>query len=222
MNSKIIYIVRHGETDFNHRGIIQGSGVDSALNNTGKKQAQAFYRHYRQVPFQAVLTSRLQRTHQTVAPFIESGLPWEQFAEINEMNWGRHEGQICTPEMAEEYDTIRARWSSGDYDARIEAGESAAELAERLRRFVNHLRSREEDYLLICSHGRAMSAMMSILKDEELKYMNRYAHANTGLWKTRFADGLFRFEIENNTEHLLSASTDKAGNHSTGHLDVEK
>ena len=202
MNTKTIYIVRHGETEYNRQGIIQGSGVNSELNETGRRQARAFYEHYRHIPFEAVLTSRLIRTHQTVRPFIESGLPWEQFEEINEMNWGVHEGKLSTPEMVEEYQLIKQSWSDGDYEAKVKDGESAAELAARLERFREHLRQRPESCLLICSHGRAMSALMSILRQEELKLMNRYTHANTGLWKTHYQQGLFRFEVENSTEHL--------------------
>lgn len=202
MNRKTIFIVRHGETDFNRQRIIQGSGVDSQLNATGKKQAQAFFQYYHHIPFQAILTSKLQRTHQTVKGFIELDIPWEQFAEINEMNWGIHEGKSGTPDMAAEYQAVRNSWSNGDYAARITGGESAAELGERIRRFVNYLRQRSEEHILICSHGRAMSALMTVLKQEELKRMNQYQNSNTGLWKTHFARGLFHFEIENNTEHL--------------------
>lgn len=202
MSTKIIYIVRHGETEYNRKGIIQGSGVDSVLNETGKKQAQAFFDHYRQIPFESVLTSRLKRTHQTMKPFIDQGLLWEQFEEINEMNWGIYEGKASTPAMVEDYRFIKEQWSLGQYDVKIQGGESAAELAGRLQRFVKHLQQRDESCLLICSHGRAMSALMSILRKEELKLMNRYVHANTGLWKTHYSEGLFRFEIENDTKHL--------------------
>lgn len=208
MSKKTIYIVRHGETEFNRRKIIQGSGVDSVLNAKGRQQAKAFFEHYRHVPFEAVLTSRLQRTHQTVQPFIETGLPWEQFAEINEMNWGIHEGKEGTPAMIEEYQMIRSEWGNGNYDVRIPEGESAAELAARLRQFVAHLRQREEQLLLVCSHGRAMSALMSILRQEELKEMNKYVHHNTGLWKTHFAEGIFQFEVENDTLHLSKNGID--------------
>lgn len=202
MSTKTIYIVRHGETEFNRRGIIQGSGVNSELNETGRRQARAFYEHYRNVPFEAVLTSKLVRTHQTMKHFIDAGLPWEQFSEINEMNWGIHEGKESTPELVEEYRMIKEKWGNGEYEVRIREGESAAELAARIHRFKDHLKQRPESCLLICSHGRAMSALMSVLRQEELKFMNRYAHANTGLWRTQYQQGIFHFEVENDTAHL--------------------
>jgi probable phosphoglycerate mutase len=41
---KTIYLIRHGETDYNRRGVVQGSGVDSDLNEMGQAQATAFFR----------------------------------------------------------------------------------------------------------------------------------------------------------------------------------
>ncbi|MCZ6694862.1 MAG: histidine phosphatase family protein, partial [Bacteroidetes bacterium] len=77
METKKIYLIRHGQTDFNNRGVVQGSGIDSSLNETGYKQAQAFFDAYQQVPFQKIYTSSLQRTTQTVKPFIDKGIPFE-------------------------------------------------------------------------------------------------------------------------------------------------
>ena len=38
-----LYIMRHAETEFNRKGIIQGSEVDSSINNVGDYQAERFY-----------------------------------------------------------------------------------------------------------------------------------------------------------------------------------
>jgi probable phosphoglycerate mutase len=47
MGNKLIYIIRHGETDFNKLGIVQGSGIDSDLNPRGVQQAANFYAFYK-------------------------------------------------------------------------------------------------------------------------------------------------------------------------------
>ena len=57
-----IYMIRHGETDFNRTGIVQGSGVDSDLNQLGREQAQAFYEKYKDVRFDALYVSCLLYT----------------------------------------------------------------------------------------------------------------------------------------------------------------
>ncbi|HMQ61300.1 MAG TPA: histidine phosphatase family protein [Flavilitoribacter sp.] len=201
---KTIYLIRHGETEYNKQGIIQGGTIDAGLNETGILQARAFWNLYNDLKFEAVLTSRLKRTHQTVRHFLDSGIPWEQFAEINEMNWGAREGRPSTPELIAEYEEIKASWSSGSYDVRAHGGESASELFQRVSIFVDHIRRRQENLLLVCSHGRAMSAMISAFLAEPLSEMNKYRHDNTGLWVLRYQDETFRVVRENSTDHLIN------------------
>ena len=43
---KDIYLIRHGETDYNRLGVVQGSGIDADLNELGQRQAKAFFDHY--------------------------------------------------------------------------------------------------------------------------------------------------------------------------------
>lgn len=202
MIDKTIYIIRHGETDFNRLGIVQGQGVDTTLNSLGHQQAHAFYKHYQHLPFEAVLTSALQRTHQTVAPFIKKNIPWEQFHDINEINWGIHEGKPGNAEMRETYKRLMTAWNSGQFEAKIEKGESAAELGARVKRFVQHLQKREESLLLVCAHGRTMRALICILKEISLTEMDRFNHNNTGLWQVKQSGSRFEFLIENDTTHL--------------------
>ncbi|MEM9991930.1 MAG: histidine phosphatase family protein [Bacteroidota bacterium] len=203
---KSIYFIRHGETELNRLKIVQGGGVDASLNDTGRTQAQAFYNTYRAIPFEAVLTSTLKRTHETVAPFLENGLPWEQFSEIDEMSWGEHEGKAGTPAMREEYLQLTAAWSSGDYSARIKGGESAEELAVRVQRFIELLKVRPEQCLLVCAHGRLMRCLICLLKGQALSNMQQFQHANTGLYQVQFVEDSFHFLRDNDTTHLTSVS----------------
>lgn len=204
MTEKTIYIIRHGQTDYNLRGIVQGGGVDTSLNDTGRKQAMAFHKTYQHLPFESVLTSTLKRTRETVAPFINSGLNWEQFADINEMGWGDHEGKVSTEVSRAEYQAVIKAWNQGDYSAAMPNGETAAELGERLQQFIDHLRQRSEDWLLICSHGRAMRGLMCLLKELPLSQMGSFGHSNTGLWTLEQQGLKFVFDLENNTDHLLA------------------
>lgn len=202
VNRKTIYFVRHGQTDFNKLFIVQGSGVDSDLNEKGRAQAASFFKAYREVNFDVVITSKLVRTHQTMEHFIEMGLPWEQFEEINEMSWGIHEGKKGSPEMKADYKNMIEQWNKGNYDIGIPGGETAAQLGQRINRFIDHLQERREETILVCSHGRAMRCLMSQLKREPLYTMEQYQHSNTGLYKIAYNKPQFIFELENDTQHL--------------------
>ena len=48
--AKTFYIIRHGETDLNRQGIIQGRGMNTDLNEKGAAQAAAFFNAYQQNP----------------------------------------------------------------------------------------------------------------------------------------------------------------------------
>ena len=198
-----VYIVRHGQTDFNLQGVVQGSGVDSSLNDTGRTQGRHLYERYRDVPFEVVLTSALKRTWETVLPFIERGIPWEKHAEINEMSWGSHEGKKGTEKSIREYQDIKNGWALGHIDGRIGGGESAREMGERLQRFVDHLPGREEETILICSHGRAMCGLVTLMMGRPITRMNELTHSNTGVWRaTLEPDGIWNFDMENDRSHL--------------------
>lgn len=197
-----IHILRHGETAYNKLGIVQGSGVDTDLNSTGREQAQAFFDHYKHISFDLVVTSALKRTHQTVAPFIEAGIPWIQTPDINEIGWGEHEGVRSTPETTAVYDEMIAEWRKGNFHAALPGGETAHNLGQRLERFINWLHTRPAERLLVCTHGRTIRAMITLLKGRSLSQMEDTAHSNTGCYKIRLENGRFEFELENNTDHL--------------------
>ncbi|MEZ4985402.1 MAG: histidine phosphatase family protein [Saprospiraceae bacterium] len=203
MADKIIYLLRHGQTEYNVKGIAQGGGVDTSLNETGRQQAFAFYQTYRHLSFDVCITSKLKRTHETVAPFIEAGIPWEQSPHINEMGWGTHEGKVSTEQSRLEFQQVIDAWERGEYHAAMAQGESAAALGERLSLFVDHIRQRQESLLLVCSHGRAMRGLMCLLNDKPLSAMSLYSHANTGVWVIEQRGQSFRVLTANDTSHLL-------------------
>lgn len=203
---KTVYIVRHGQTDFNLQGIVQGSGVDASLNDHGRLQGKHLFEQYREVPFEVVLTSALRRTWETVHNFIELGLPWEQHPTINEMSWGSHEGKKGTPESIEEYRRIKDGWGEGHIDGRIGGGESAREMGERLQQFIDHLPEREEKLLLICSHGRAMCGLVTLMMGRPIDRMNELIHSNTGVWRATLQEnGHWEFDLMNDRSHLPEA-----------------
>ncbi len=203
---KTIFIYRHGQTDLNKNGIVQGSGVNSSLNERGREQAALFYKKYKDRKFEVVLTSKLQRTHQTVSPFLKNKIAWEQFEEINEISWGIHEGKSSKPEMIAEYKELMNGWSNGELHLKIMGGESAFELGKRLKKFIDILRKRPEKNILVCSHGRAMRALICLMHDFPLTRMQDFTHHNTGLYVAHYQKERFDFVINNDISHLKEYS----------------
>ncbi len=203
MKSKKIYLIRHGETDYNKRGVVQGSGINAPLNDTGRKQAAAFYEKYKDIPFDKVYTSELQRSIQSVQNFIDDGIPHVSFAGLNEINWGIYEGKIVNSHDSQYYETITEAWTRGEVDVRIEGGDSPIMVQERQKPVLDYIEKQEnEKTILICMHGRAMRIFLCLMLGESLKNMDEFAHTNLGLYILNYTDGAFTLELANDQAHL--------------------
>lgn len=200
---KKIYLIRHGQTDFNLKGIVQGGRVDTDLNDTGISQANLFFEKYQHVPFDRIYTSRLKRTIQSVQHFIDLGIPHEAYQELNEISWGEKDGKIVTSEDTEFYWNMIKAWSRGEVDAKIEGGESPLELRERQLKIIELITTRHEDKnILICMHGRAIRILMTTLLNYELKCMDNFEHHNLGLYIISYTGSMFSVDKYNCTKHL--------------------
>ena len=200
---KTIYLTRHGETDYNKRMVVQGSGIDSDLNETGREQARRFYESFQHVNFDAVYVTELKRTHQTVAHFTEKyGTPII-IPEFNEINWGILEGQDPTPERYNHFLEISGKWKQGDYHAAVEGGESPIDMYKRQQIGLQKIMNDSHETVLICMHGRAMRSFLCLLTDTPLMNMDQFPHENTGLYVLEHTGNhLFQISIFNHTEHL--------------------
>lgn len=184
---------------------MQGSGVDSELNDYGRAQAKLFFESYKGIAFDKIYTSALQRTQQTVAHFIEQGIPFEKLSGLNEISWGMKEGQAITPEEDEYYNYMLNQWQHGDTSLRIEGGESPDEVVQRMIPAIQHIMSKEgEQTILICMHGRAMRILLCHLLNYPLKSMDMFEHENLCLYILNYTGSIFNIELYNNTYHLKS------------------
>jgi len=200
---KTLYIIRHGETDLNKRGVVQGRGVDTDLNETGRRQAAAFYKAYKHIPFDKIYTSTLKRTHQTVDQFIKDGIPWTQYSGLDEMAWGVFEGQESTEDVKVAYSTMMDNWTRGDLHLKFENGESPLEVHERQLEVLEKLIEENDDTnILICMHGRAMRLFLCLLANLPLYEMEKFPHTNTTLYKVKYDGKKFEIVDSNNTDHL--------------------
>ncbi|MEM7367188.1 MAG: histidine phosphatase family protein [Bacteroidota bacterium] len=199
-----LYFVRHGQTDYNLKGIVQGSGIDAPLNATGIAQANAFFRAYSHLSFDAVYASTLQRTHQTLAPWIEAGYAFSQHPGLNEFNWGIHEGKVPTPEEHQSFLAILNRWQEGELEARVPEGETPIDAWERAKTFFQDLPKRHPDQqLLLCTHGRQLRVILSNLLKVGMQNMEPYKHRNTGLTIVGLTEnGQATLELLNDGTHL--------------------
>lgn len=147
-----IYLVRHGETDWNRARRIQGR-TDVPLNDTGREQARRTAELLARRSWDAVLTSPLSRARETaqiIAERLGLGEPAEVPALV-ERNYGAAEGL--------NFAQIDARYPEG---TEVPGRESRTAVAERV---MPELRRIAEEHLggalVIVSHGGAIRAVLS-------------------------------------------------------------
>jgi phosphoserine phosphatase len=202
MIKKQILIIRHGETDFNRRNIVQGSGVDTDLNELGQQQAGLFYEAYKAHPFEVVYTSALKRSGQSVSQFLSKGIRHIALPELNEISWGDFEGRAQTPEQREKYWETVNQWRSGQLDACIPNGESAIQLQQRQKKAAELILRGSEEQVLVCMHGRAMKSFLCLLLDKPLTQMEDFQHTNLCLYHLEYDGSTCRLVKGNDTSHL--------------------
>lgn len=202
--TKKIYLTRHGQTDFNKQGIVQGSGIDSDLNDLGRAQANAFYTAYRDIKFDKVYVSALKRTHQSVYQFMDK-LPHEKLVDLNEISWGDREGVPVDDEGEAYYHAMLKSWQEGNIDVGIQGGESPIQVAKRMRHALTHILSQSnEEKILICMHGRAMRVMLAVMLNYPLRCMDMFQHSNLCLYELSYTGEMFSVDRYNDVSHLSS------------------
>lgn len=210
-----LYLVRHGQTEYNRQHRVQGRRIDSALNATGRRQAQALSERFADVAVDAFYVSTLRRTRQT-AEIIARRHPSASvhyLEDLEEMSWGAYEGRPTTGEVSEAFDATKARWRAGDFGAAVEGGESARQVQRRGLRAVRKILDEQAGQaVMIVTHGRFLRVLIaSLLKGYGLEKMHAVEHSNTCVNHLVGGAGGFEARLLNCTAHLDDAEAVMAG-----------
>jgi len=199
LKTKRIYLLRHGETDFNKRGRVQGRGVDSSLNEVGKLQAEQVFKKLGSKSFDTLYSSSLVRTKETLVPFGSSAIPMEGFDEIS---WGDQEGAEPTAEARKLYADTIGRWGKGQLDIGVGGGESPIEVMVRQQSAMQEVLRNDDNKILICMHGRAVRILLCWLLNYPLNYMDGFPHQNCSYYSLIHNGHSFSLDRFNETSHL--------------------
>lgn len=173
-----MWLVRHGETDWNLRNIVQGQS-DIPLNQTGITQAESLARKLKTENFAAVYASDLVRAV-TTARIIASqlGLEVQVDRRLREINQGLWEG-YSIDEIIEKFPE-EFRDKNNNPLVPVNCGaESVAEVVTRMVQAANDIfiAHRDEKVLLV-SHGFAISALYCTALGIPLKNAGNYIPKN--------------------------------------------
>ena len=204
-----LYLVRHAQTEYNRLGIVQGQGIDASINDHGRDQARLLARRLAEVDLDALYASTLTRSVQTARAIAERhsrSLPIREEAGLDEISWGVLEGEGPSPEIQKRMCAIKKAWRNGDYDRRLEGGESAEEVRRRGSITVRRIAERHEGGTVIAVvHGRFLRIVLSDLLGFETARMHEMDHSNTGVNHLVVEEGTFTDRRLNCVRHLEEA-----------------
>ena len=203
MSNIRLFIARHGETDYNIKGLLQGRGINAPLNEIGRNQAGLLAGYLKNYPSDKLISSSLKRSYQT-AQFVqkENGLEIEQNPELDEMHFGEFEGKPFR-EIDREIKELDAAWRSGNVSQKIPGGESPQETFDRANRAVrSYIDKIKQGTLTFVIHGRLIRILLSEWLGYGLKNMHLIEHNNGGVNKLVYDNGNFEPVYLNKTDHL--------------------
>lgn len=147
-----LYIVRHGKTDWNIKGLIQGS-TDISLNENGIKETKELANNIDLSKIDICICSPLKRTRETANILVENKIPIIYDDLIIERSFGDLEGKNI------DFDLIAKQW---DYKLNYSDNniESIKDCLMRAEKFLNKLRKEYNNKnILIISHGSLLKAL---------------------------------------------------------------
>lgn len=177
MSLKRVYIVRHGETDYNVEHRWQGQ-LDVPLNKAGKRQAKALAQHLADISVDAIFSSDLKRTMDTIRPYVkQNNLTITPEKRLREIHLGDFQG-LKRHEIRELYPQEAMRWDNDDSFV-IPNGESRQQVKRRILTFWQETTQRTDlEQIMMVSHGGSIRILMHELFPEVLE---RFHFANTSI-----------------------------------------
>ena len=185
-----VYLIRHGETDWNAERRWQGT-IPTELNSLGYQQAQLLSQHLAHVPFSAIYASDLPRAYQTAQALAQ---PLQQTvkieADLQEVNVGILQGHTGD-ELRAQYPDVFAEWIGGSMDFVPPNGESRRAGQLRMLKTFNTIVTHEHGIVAMVSHGGTIRLLLrALFSQHQVIQTDQYTISNTSYSRVvRMAEG---------------------------------
>ena len=197
-----LYLVRHGETEWNNTNRYQGDR-DIPLNAKGEEQAGKIACRLRKVDLDAVFSSDLGRAAET-ARAINAGrnLPFFMRRGLREMNYGLWEG-LTKEEIMERYLPAWRDYQQDSLEARVPEGETYQDVLARVRKVLDEIAEKlPEGTAALVGHSGSLRAVIFHALEMNPRNRWRLRLANVSLSVVTYGAGVGELLLFNDTCHL--------------------
>lgn len=180
-----LYLIRHGETDWNRRNLYQGT-TDVPLNDAGRAQAEALAGRLGGVRFDAGYTSPLRRAADTARAVLRgTEVPLVAVKGLVELSYGLWQGRgqepggRCDP-------GLEWRWRESPWRVRFPGGESLEEVRVRAAAAIDRiLAAHGGGVVLVSGHGHLNRVLLIHLLQWPRERFWKIEQPNAACWRLR-------------------------------------
>lgn len=180
-----IYLLRHGETDWNKERLLQGH-TDTLLNEKGKRQVEETAQKLADlgVSMDAIVTSPLKRARESAAiAACALGFPQEKIVVeelLIERGFGEGEGMLL--------EEMKARYPNRDCPGMESREELVARAGLALQKITETFADAER--ILLAAHGAILFALLEAAAEKPIPYQGRAACLRQGsIYRIRHENG---------------------------------
>ncbi len=197
-----LYIVRHGQTEWNIQGKIQGH-KNANLTEDGLKQGDKVAERMASEKIDIIYSSDLDRARITAEKISKTtGAKLIVTEELREMNFGVWEGEFFKDVKVSDPDGYM-KWMKEPENLNIAEGETLEILEKRMEKVINKIVAENEGKnIVIVSHGTALKTLILHLLKMPLTNYKNLAMDNVSLSIVEKRDYNNVLKLYNDTGHL--------------------
>jgi probable phosphoglycerate mutase len=204
-----LILVRHGETEWNREGRIQGYHADSPLTANGQAQARQLAARLASEGPLSLHSSDSGRARQTATP-IAAAVELEVFydAALRERNYGVFEGRTYK-EIELEFPDAYLKFRSRDPDYAPPAGESGTRFRDRIVAALERVaKAAGGKHAVVITHGGVLGVAYRHITGASADSKRDYALHNASINRIVCSDGRWSLESWGDVAHLSAGSGD--------------
>ena len=183
-----LYLLRHGETDWNQKSIFQGQ-TDIDLNKKGRDQANKTTEIFRGLELDQIYSSDLKRAKNTALMIArDKSLKVRENKQLREMSFGDWEG-LSFAEIKAKYADQAASWQQDPINNSPPAGEKLLDFKLRINDFFEKIiSSHQGDKILVVTHGGVIKVYLTAILSIKTEKFWQFQIDNCSLTELKFYD----------------------------------
>lgn len=203
-----LILVQHAQTSWNAEGRYQGH-TDIPLNENGQRQAARLGPRFASEPIHTAYASDLRRASATAAGIADGrGLVVRPEPRVRELCFGAWEGLTYAQIRAANPEALAA-WEADPEGCAPPGGESLADLATRLRSFLDEVRRCEADAneaVVVVGHRGSLRLLLCLALGLPLRSLWRFRLDAASVSELELHTDTAVLKLLNDTHHLREAS----------------